>query len=130
MPTKPAIMCRKPGCRGIVKDGRCSVCGPQAARIDGRPNSRQRGYDSRWNKIAATHKACKPLCEVCEAEGRVTIATLSHHLKAVSNGGAVHVAQDELLAVCTSCHQKVEGLGREWRRAVKRNDTTPQGGWG
>ena len=120
MPSTPARQCRKPGCRGIVKGNVCSVCGPLASRTDNRPNSRQRGYDRRWNKIAEIHKHKQPLCQVCEAEGRTTIATISHHVEAVSKGGEVHVGDEELVAVCAQCHQRIEGLGAEWRRAINQ----------
>ena len=102
-----------------MRNGVCSKCGP-IVRKDERPNAARRGYDYRWNKIAKTHKACNPLCALCEAEGWTTIATKSHHLMAVNSGGAVHVGQDALLAVCESCHKRVEGLGADWRKAIKK----------
>ncbi len=120
MSSKP---CARPGCRGVMRDGRCSLCGPQPKRFDPRANSRDRGYTTQWNKIAKLHKASSPLCALCEAEGRVTIATKSHHLDRVASGGAVIVAQEELLAVCDACHQRVEGLGRDWRRAIRSAPT-------
>ena len=120
MADKP-LPCRHAGCRGIVRDGRCSLCGPQPNRIDHRRNSRDRGYTRQWNKIAEIHKTCSPLCALCEAEGRVTVATKSHHLDRVSEGHAVIVGQSDLLAVCDSCHQRVEGLGRNWMQAIRSN---------
>ena len=101
-----------------MQNGKCRLCG-QGERLDFRLSSRQRGYTRQWNKIAEIHKACNPLCALCEAEGRVTVATKSHHLQRVSDGHAVIVGQDELLAVCDACHQRVEGLGRDWMRAMR-----------
>ncbi len=126
MATSPARPCNRPGCSGLVRQGVCSACGPRPRRVERRQSARQRGYSSTWNRLAETHKACNPLCQVCEAEGRTTIATISHHVTAVASGGAVLVGQDELVSVCSPCHQRIEGLGAEWRRAI-RPQTNPSG---
>jgi predicted HNH restriction endonuclease len=52
-------------------------------------------------------------------EGRTTQTEIVHHIKPVACGGEVDPGDDGLLPVCSSCHQRVEGLGREWRKAVK-----------
>jgi 5-methylcytosine-specific restriction protein A len=126
MASSPARVCNRPGCRGLVRGGVCSECGPRPQRVERRANAQQRGYTSVWNRLAQTHKACNPLCQVCEAEGRTTIATISHHVTAVASGGAVLVGQDELVSVCSPCHQRIEGLGGEWRTVI-RPQTNPTG---
>ncbi|MFZ1935978.1 MAG: HNH endonuclease signature motif containing protein [Thermoguttaceae bacterium] len=118
MPTAPARLCRKPGCPGFVRDGRCTVCGG-GHRQDFRPSAAARGYDHRWSDFAASYKRRHPLCAVCEAEGRTTLADLPHHIIPIQEGGEIYPDDDGLLPVCYSCHQRVEGLGREWRKVVK-----------
>lgn len=76
MPTRPARVCSKPGCRGLVRDGACSVCGPVPQRPSGwqRANgSRQsRGYDQAWLELrqaflAAERARCGGVlvCGIC-----------------------------------------------------------------
>ncbi len=119
MATSPARLCNRPGCRGLVRQSQCSVCGPRPKRIERRESANARGYTSSWHRLARVHKACNPLCALCEAEGRTTVATISHHLTAIASGGAVLVGADELLAVCDECHQRVEGLGADWRKVIR-----------
>jgi 5-methylcytosine-specific restriction enzyme A len=51
---------------------------------------------------------------VCEREGRVTPTAAVHHIVPVSEGGAVFVGDESLVAVCRTCHVKIEKLGRDW----------------
>ena len=48
--------CRRPGCRGIIKRGVCSVCGPVVTtgwlRHNGSPA--RRGYDKAWIALRKT----------------------------------------------------------------------------
>ncbi len=83
MPTKPARLCCKPGCRGVVRDGVCSACGPVKRcgwRSDKqRGNRHRRGYDNDWARLAkAFWEAAKrqaideggrwPRCALCGEE--------------------------------------------------------------
>lgn len=44
-----------------------------------RESAARRGYGSRWQKARATFLARSPLCVACEAEGRVSAATVVDH---------------------------------------------------
>ena len=107
--------CRHPGCMGIGPNGWCAHHTPDMHR----GSAGDRGYDSRWNRFSAGYKRRHPLCALCEAEGRTTPTAIGHHMSPVSKGGAVLVADEELLPVCAACHPRVEGLGRNWRRATE-----------
>jgi 5-methylcytosine-specific restriction endonuclease McrA len=48
--------------------------------IDERGSSTERGYGSRWRKARATYLTKHPLCTMCEAQGRVTAATVVDHI--------------------------------------------------
>jgi hypothetical protein len=52
-----AKICRRPGCRGLVRDGACSVCGPVSTsgwKAHGEQGTRQeRGYDAAWYRLRA-----------------------------------------------------------------------------
>jgi len=56
VPSAPAKLCSKPGCRGVVRDGTCSVCGPVKAKTgwrDDRGTRQERGYDKAWRAVRA-----------------------------------------------------------------------------
>jgi 5-methylcytosine-specific restriction protein A len=110
--------CKYPGCRMLTREGYCPR--HTIPRADNRPTAAHRGYSRHWSKVAKLHKAEHPLCQLCELEGRVTIATISHHVNTVSRGGSVIVAEDELVACCAVCHQRIEHLGHDWKRAARR----------
>ena len=40
----------------------------------------ERGYGWRWQKARRFHLSAHPLCVMCEAEGRVTAATVVDHI--------------------------------------------------
>ena len=120
MPSKPLHPCRAVGCLRLVSGAYCPDHASMAKRTDHRGSASERGYTWAWHKASESYKHRHPLCEVCRLEGRITTTAIAHHLVAVSTGGDVMVEDSELLPVCTSCHQRVEGLGREWRKAVRQ----------
>jgi 5-methylcytosine-specific restriction protein A len=81
MASAPARTCGRPGCRGIVRDDVCSVCGPRKRggwQDDAQRGTRhQRGYDAAWVAVrrqfivaktieaAAAGAALFPICELC-----------------------------------------------------------------
>lgn len=103
MPTKAPTACRRPGCRGLVRDGVCSVCGDlrriTAAEHDERRGSaRERGYDYRWERLRRMHLAGEPLCRMC---GRP--ADLVDHIVPIRDGGE-RLDERNLQSLCRSCH--------------------------
>jgi 5-methylcytosine-specific restriction enzyme A len=124
MSSKPLRPCRHPGCLGLTREVYCEQHKSERfARDKHRGSAAERGYDSRWNKYSDAYKRSHPLCALCEAEGRTTAVDIVHHINPVSEGNAVLAGDDGLLPVCVQCHPRVEGLGREWRKAI-RNATT------
>ncbi len=78
MPSAPGKLCNRNGCRGIVRGGTCSVCGPRPARgsgwkASGQQGTRQeRGYDAAWYRLRAAvieqrrrEGAGVVVCEAC-----------------------------------------------------------------
>lgn len=115
MPSRPASLCPRSGCPGLVRDGVCAACGHDSnqqrrTRYDNqRGNAAERGYDYRWRKLRGMVLRHTPLCADCAAEGRTTQATEVHHIVARRDGG-----QDEesnLMALCKSCHSKRTNAG-------------------
>lgn len=61
-----------------VPTQRVPVLNPGHWRTEGMTSS-QRGYGYKWQKARARFLAAHPLCVMCEAEGRVTVATVVDH---------------------------------------------------
>lgn len=73
-----------------------------------RPSAAARGYDRQWRKIRAAKLARDPLCERCQAAGRVTPAIDVHHRRKFRQGRSIDwglkTAPANLESVCKSCH--------------------------
>lgn len=60
----------------------------------------------------------KPLCEVCESEGRTTLATIRDHKTPLAEGGADDDTNEQ--SICEPCHalktkaETARGVRRAW----------------
>lgn len=109
MPVRAASVCTRPGCRGLVRDGVCSACGPrqraaQREHDERRGTAAQRGYGARWRRVRAAYLAAHPLCVECERAGRVVPATDVDHIVARRRGGSDEWSN--LQALCHACHSR------------------------
>jgi 5-methylcytosine-specific restriction protein A len=70
---------------------------PTVERIRGR----------RLQRIRAQYFASHPLCVMCEAEGRTTLATQLDHIVALTNGGKDFDQDDgeNRQGLCDECHE-------------------------
>ncbi len=106
MPILPKHVCGHPGCPALVEYGK-SRCPEHMAQMRkrqdaGRPNFRERGYDSRWDKVRKAYLSEYPLCERCQAAGRSVPAILVHHRDRVP----ANMADENLEALCRECHEQ------------------------
>lgn len=122
MPSKPPTSCRKPGCRGLVRDGVCSVCGPLRRAADqahdahrGKPA--ERGYDARWRHLREAFIRSHPYCVMCEREGIVTQADDIDHIVPIADGGRA-LDENNLQALCRAHHNE------KTRRDTQRRKTS------
>ncbi|WP_052507094.1 HNH endonuclease signature motif containing protein [Desulfonatronovibrio magnus] len=69
-------------------------------KYDNRLSSRQRGYNSNWEKVRKMKLNADPLCEQCKSRDKVTGAVLVHHIN--SNPRDNRAAN--LMSVCRPCH--------------------------
>ena len=103
MPQRAPTACRRPGCRGLVRGGVCSVCGPQRQHgredyDERRGNAASRGYDAKWRKLREQVLYQQPLCVMCGA-----VAVDVDHIIPIRQGGPV-LAVDNLQPLCRQCH--------------------------
>jgi 5-methylcytosine-specific restriction endonuclease McrA len=122
MPAKPAVMCNKPGCVGLVRDNVCSVCGPRKRPNYMRESSTRRGYNKRWqrfrkrairNRILAGRTRCDDCGEpftVRRDRREKSLDIELHHKIALRKGGA-KLDVGNISFICKSCHSKRTGRG-------------------
>jgi 5-methylcytosine-specific restriction protein A len=105
MPYKPKKPCAQPGCPKLTSARFCPAHAKRDAREYEqyrRDTDTRRRYGRAWKRIRDRYIAAHPLCEQCDAAGRITPAQEVHHIVPLSDGGT-H-AEDNLMALCTSCH--------------------------
>ena len=119
MKVQPAAarQCRNPSCRGLVSNGRCSVCGPIRQRDDRRLSAAKRGYGHWWSNEQGTGMrdrflAVNPLCVECLKEGRTEAATVADHVRAHRGDGRLLRDWSNLQALCERHHNEKTARGQ------------------
>ena len=113
MATRSKHFCNHAGCTCLTTDTYCPTHALlHLARIDYRETSDQRGYDSRWQQARARYLRRHPLCERCEQQDRVVIASMVHHIVPIDEGGE-RLDPDNFQALCRNCHEIIHGRKRE-----------------
>ncbi len=77
---------------------------PSSGKAD-RPSASKLGYGRTWQRVRLYYLAGHPLCELCNKRGELTPATQVHHL-VIPIGEDGHSREDNLQALCASCHSK------------------------
>jgi 5-methylcytosine-specific restriction endonuclease McrA len=76
-------------------------------RLD-RGRTKDRFYDSpAWRALRREKLTLCPLCEICKAEGRITVATEVHHLKERRDHPELALSMSNLQSLCKSCHSRL-----------------------
>lgn len=101
MPTAPLRPCPVPRCPNLA--GRCATHpargpwqtthGPKPKRMTGR----------RLQRARASLFAREPLCVLCKAQGRVTVATIRDHIIPLAEGG--QDVSSNTQGLCGDCHE-------------------------
>ena len=58
-----------------------------------------------WRQFRAWYIKCNPVCVMCKAAGRVTVANVVDHIIPVKNGGAL-LSEDNVQSLCAACHNR------------------------
>lgn len=117
LPLKPFRPCSYPGCPELIRGGgRCEKHKKQSRQEQDRQrgNFRERGYTSQWDKVRALQLARAPLCAMCMQHDRVEPATVVHHIKPITEGGAM-LDMDNLMSLCRQCHEATHGRAKDPR---------------
>jgi hypothetical protein len=92
-----------------------------------RQNFRQRGYDTRYDKVSAIHKKEHPLCETCSKVKRVTPVEITHHIiptqlcKAIGREDLI-IDMNNMTSRCRQCHGKEERNDQLWFEFAKTDN--------
>lgn len=108
--------CHYIGCLNLIEKG--AYC-EDHKNTKTRPDIRERGYDSLWDKVSKRHKAMKPLCETCLEEDRTMATKISHHI--IPEQLCIQIGRKDLIydynnlgARCTPCHGKDVEIDKLW----------------
>ena len=112
MPMKPRRPCRYPGCAEFCEQGQvyCKEHMPESSdRLHG--SAASRGYDRKWREARDAFLRRHPLCVLCQAEGRLTPATVVDHV--IPHRGDMKLFWDvsNWQALCRECHDRKTGRG-------------------
>lgn len=78
-----------------------------------RGSSRERGYDSDWEKVRKQFAAENPICVMCEREGRTALVEEVDHIIPVKVRPDLRLDPSNLQSLCKSCHQKKTNQDKE-----------------
>lgn len=73
---------------------------------------RQTGYG--WMKKREAVLRLSPICYICKAKGKLTLATEVDHVIALINGGTNDM--ENLKGACQPCHQEKTRLDMGWKQ--------------
>ena len=121
MPRYPKRGCATPGCPELTEGSHCEAHQREAdaryRKFERDPAINKR-YGHAWRKIRAAYVAEHPLCEDCEADGRLTPVQEVHHIRPLSHGGT-HDASN-LRSLCKPCHSRQSAKdGDRWDKRGK-----------
>lgn len=68
-----------------------------------------------WRKVSALYRSAHPLCEACQAGGRVTPAELTDHVIPIEAGGD-HWDERNLMSLCHPHHNRKSGMESRVKR--------------
>ena len=95
---------------------RSAVLGSTVRRLDTTPGSTQREAGRPWQRKRERLFRSEPLCRICGALGRVSLATEVDHVVPLAEGGSNDDAN--LQPICGDCHKAK--TAEEIRRAGGR----------
>jgi len=112
---KLGVPCKYPGCSKIVPVGtRFCEAHAKIARKEAdlkRGTSRERGYDSRWEKIRSVKLKATPFCECDQCRGKRLLADTVHHIDRNPHNNA----WGNLMSVKRECHERIHrDAGERW----------------
>ena len=79
---------------------------------DIRESAYQRGYGRRWQRLRQKYLQENPLCTECYKYSVMTPSREVHHIEPHNNNPELLFDEQNLMALCKSCHSKMTGQER------------------
>ena len=95
-------------CGAFIEKGLCERCKTQPTSH--KKTTAERGYGHDWRTFSELQRDLRPLCEVCEAAGKVEPTTQMHHIEKIKDAPSRRLDKSNTIAVCNECHEGIEGL--------------------
>ena len=106
MPRRPAQPCKFPNCPLLVPYG-SKYCKEHESVLSLEVKStKDKGYDSRWNKARVRFLKTHPLCVRCRAKGMITPATVVDHVTPHRGNQKLFWNEGNWQPLCKSCHDR------------------------
>jgi 5-methylcytosine-specific restriction protein A len=120
MPTRAPRPCLHPGCPAMASEGSPYCQAHVRPKTSGADYDRTRRKDdpalslaasirssARWQRLRAYHRRLAPLCVLCSHP-----ATQTHHVEAIGARPDLAFRLENLAALCSRCHARVERMER------------------
>jgi 5-methylcytosine-specific restriction enzyme A len=105
MPIGAFRPCLTPGCPELVRGApRCPKHAQAKERERG--SSTSRGYDNDWRRLRDRVLAERPLCVMCEAEGRIEPATVGDHIVPIKVDPSRRLDPSNVRPLCKAHHDQ------------------------
>jgi 5-methylcytosine-specific restriction protein A len=114
MPYKLKRPCNYPGCHLLSDTRFCPTHTKQNSREYERTrgNPAARGYNAKWQRLSKFFLARNPLCVECLKYGVTRPSEHAHHIIETSERPDLFYNENNLAAVCKSCHSKLSAKER------------------
>jgi 5-methylcytosine-specific restriction protein A len=110
LPMLPLHKCAAMSCSNLTSSKYCEQHRIQKRQVydKQRGNAQERGYTARWQKVSKLFLQEHPLCECedCKRIGRLTTATVVHHIVPHKGNYNLFWNQDNWQAMSKKCHDK------------------------
>lgn len=103
MPISAPKPCGHAGCGKLVRDGSGRCDKHQSTAWVKKPMATKRTTGRKLQAMRAALFQAQPLCVMCEAQGRVTLATQRDHIVPLAEGG--QDTADNTQGLCEPCHE-------------------------
>ena len=115
---KPPKYCAAFPCFYLAEGGSAYCHRHQRAR---QPKETDTFYLSvQWRKFRDWYITRHPVCEMCEREGRQTIATMVDHVTEIKDGGAL-TDEENAQSLCAACHNRKTAMTKNHRIGSTNN---------
>lgn len=100
--------CTTPGCKRLTLRGKCEEHRTlqRQAQDQRRGTAHERGYTSRWSKVARRYRQEHPLCVLCMQRGAIVPSEVVDHIRPHKGDDTLFWDETNWQALCKQCHDR------------------------